>query len=85
MKSAWNPSSGFEALKAQIDDELAFVAFANAVSLPTDAVNMLITVIIRTRIFANQYKEWHTLPINQRGYAATVIWWANKTRVKTQL
>ena len=46
---------------------------------------MHVTVIMRTRIFANRYKEWHNLPLIQRGYDAVVIWWAKKARVKKQL
>ena len=82
MKNAWNPASGFEALKWQIDNRLPFTVFADAAILPMDAVQPFITVIMRTGIFTTQYTMQHTLLLGQRDYNTAMIWWAKKVLVK---
>ena len=57
MKAEWHPRDGFEVLKQRIKDGMMYAAFANKPISPNDALNMMMVVITRTRLFATQYQE----------------------------
>ena len=59
MKAEWHPRDGYKVLKQQIKDGMMYAAFANKPISPGDALNMMMVVITRTRLFATQYQEWH--------------------------
>ena len=62
MKQPWNPSEGFKVRSTHFEDGIIFEAFANNVLTAGDALNMLISVIIKTGVFQAQYEEWDSLP-----------------------
>ena len=69
----------FELLKTRFNNGIAFAAFANQPISPEDALNMLLTVVVKTGVFLIQYEEWHSLPETEKTMANAFIWWATKT------
>ena len=45
---------------------------------------MLLTVVVKSRVFQIQYGEWHSLPETEKTMANAFIWWAAKTRIKAK-
>ena len=73
MKTIWSLLEGFELLKNRSNDGIAFAAFANQPISPEDALNMLLTVIVKTGIFQIQYEEWHSLPETEKTMANAFV------------
>ena len=69
MRKPWNVADGWEVLKDRFDDGIAYAVFADATISATDALNMLISVIVKTRVFQTQYGEWNALPSGDRTLA----------------
>ena len=46
---------------------------------------MLISVIVKTRVFQLQYEEWHALPTGDRTLENAWIWWDMKARIKQKI
>ena len=51
MRKPWNIAEGWEVLKDRFDDGIAYAVFADATISAADALNMLISIIIKTRVF----------------------------------
>ena len=51
MRKPWNVADGWEVLKDRFDDGIAYAVFADATISAADALNMLISIIIKTRVF----------------------------------
>ena len=85
MCKPWNVADGWEVLKDRFDDGIAYTVFADATISAADALNMLISVIIKTRVFQTKYEEWHALPPGDRTLANAWIWWGTKARLKRKI
>ena len=46
---------------------------------------MLISVIVKTRVFQTQYGEWHVLPPGDCTLANAWIWWGMKACLKRKI
>ena len=74
MRKTWNIADGWEVLKDQFNDEIAYAIFADATIYAADALNILISVLVKTRVFQAQYEEWHALPQGDRLLANAWVW-----------
>ena len=54
MKKAWHPREGFQILKQRIQDGMTYASFASKPIGANDALNMLMVVLARTRMFARE-------------------------------
>ena len=57
MRKPWNVADGWEVLKDSFYDGIAYAVFADAQINATDAINMLISVFLKTGVFQAQYEE----------------------------
>ena len=85
MRKPWNVADGWEVIKDRFDDGIACAVFADATISAADALIMLISVIVKMRVFQTQYEEWHSLPPGDRTLANTWIWWDMKARHKRKI
>ena len=85
MRKPWNVADGWEVIKDRFDNGIAYSAFADATICNADALNMLISVVVKTRVFQAQYKEWHAIPPGDRTLENTWIWWGMKARLKRKI
>ena len=56
MRKPWNVADGWEVLKDRFDDGITYAVFADATISAVDALNMLIAVIVKTRVLQTQYE-----------------------------
>ena len=49
------------------------------------AINMLISVLVNTRVFQAQYEEWHALLRGDRTLANAWVWWGMKACFKRKI
>ena len=82
MKQQWQPQDGFEKLIRQIEDGVLYAYFSDYPINDKDIVDMAITHILKTGIFANQYAQWHTRPDDQKMWANFKTFWNEKVRLK---
>ena len=75
MRKPWNIADGWEVLKDRFDDRIAYAVFADAQINAADVLNMLISVLLKTGVFQEQYEEWHALPRGNHTLANAWIWW----------
>ena len=68
MRKPWNIADGWEVLKERFDDGIAYAVFTDAQINAADALNMLISVLLKTGVFQAQYEEWHAIPQLRRFY-----------------
>ena len=54
---------------------MMYAAFANKPISPDDALNMMMVVITRTRLFATQYQEWHAKNLNEKTLIHVFEFW----------
>ena len=85
MRKPWNIMDGWEVLTDRFDDRIAYAVFADATISAADTLNMLISVLVKTRVFQAQYEEWHTLPRGDHTLANAWIWWGMKARLKRKI
>ena len=81
MKGKWHPSEGFQILKQRIQDGMTYAAFASKPIGADDALNMMMVVIARTKLFAREYQEWHSHPDVDRTLSNAFTYWAEKVRI----
>ena len=81
MKAEWHPRDGFEVLKQRIKDGMMYASFANKSISTDDALNMMMVVITRTRLFATQYQEWHGRDNNDKTLLHAFEFWGQKVRL----
>ena len=81
MKAEWHPRDRFEVLKQRIKDGMMYASFANKPISADDALNMMMVVITRTRLFATQYQEWHGRDPNLKTLLHTFEFWGHKVRL----
>ena len=60
---------------------MTYASFASKPIGADDALNMLMVVLARTRMFAREYQEWHGLPVQERTLNNAFAWWAEKVRI----
>ena len=70
--------------KNRFDDGMAYASFAKQAIERSDALNMLITVLVTTGLFQTQYEEWHALPEDEKNLTNAFIWWDKKVRIKAR-
>ena len=85
MRKTWNIADRWEVLKDRFDNGITYAVFVDATSNAADALNMLISVLLKTVVFQAQYEEWHALPRGDRTLANAWIWWGMKTRLKRKI
>ena len=85
MRKPWNIADRWEVLKYRFDGGIAYAAFTDATINAAGALNMLISVLLKTRVFQAQYEEWHALPRGDRTLANAWVWWGMKTRLKRKI
>ena len=81
MKKQWHPRDGFQVRKQRILDGCTYAAFASKPISNDDALNMLMVVIAQTRLFAQEYQNWHTQPEADKTLANAFAWCVEKVRV----
>ena len=69
MRKPWNVADVWEVLKDRFDNGIAYSVFADTTISAVDALNMLISVVVKTRVFQAQYEEWRALPPGDRTLA----------------
>ena len=74
MRKPWNIADGWEVLKDRSNEGIAYSVFTDATISAADALNMLIFVLVKTRVFQAQYEEWHALPRGDRTLANAWVW-----------
>ena len=60
---------------------MMYAAFTNKPISPDDALNMMMVVITRTRLFATQYQEWHGREPNEKTLVHAFEFWGLKVRL----
>ena len=85
MRKPWNVADRWDFLKDRFDDGITYAVFADATISAADALNMLIFIVVKTRVFQVQYEEWHTLPSGDRMLENACIWWGMKARLKRKI
>ena len=85
MRRPWKVADGWEVLKDRFDNRIAYAVFADATISASDDINMLIAVIVKTRVFQTQYEESHALPPGNRTLDNVWIWWGMKARLKQKI
>ena len=81
MKAEWHPRDGFEVLKQRIKDGMMYAAFSNKPISSDNALNMMMAVITRTRLFSTQYQEWHAKQLNEKTLMHAFEFWGLKVRL----
>ena len=81
MKADWHPRDGFEVLKQRIKDGMMYAAFSNKPISSDDALNMMMVVITRTRLFSTQYQEWHAKQPQEKTLMHAFEFWGLKVRL----
>ena len=56
MRKPWNIADGWEVLKDQFYDGIAYAVFPDATISAADALNILIFILVKTRVFQAQYE-----------------------------
>ena len=51
MQAAWHPADGFKILCKCFDDALIYIAFVKSSISASDALNLLLNVILKTDMF----------------------------------
>ena len=89
MRKPWNIADVWEVLKDRFDNRIAYAVFADATFNSSDALNILIyvlvSVLLKTGVFQAQYEEWHALPRGDCTLANAWVWWGMKTRPKMKI
>ena len=85
MRKPWNVADVWEVPKDRFNNRIAYDVFVDATISAADALNMLISVVVKTRVFQAQYKEWHALPPGDRTLEYTWIWWGMKACLKRKI
>ena len=57
MHKTWNIEDGWEVLKERFNDGIAYAVFTDFQINAADALNMLISVLLKTGVFQSQYEE----------------------------
>ena len=60
---------------------MMYAVFANKSISPDDALNMMMVVITRTRLFTTQYQEWHVRDPNEKTLVHAFEFWGQKVRL----
>ena len=74
MKAHWHIVDGWDVLKDRLGDGIAFAAFADAAIENGDVLNMLLSVIVKTKQFEWEYEEWHNLPNDSKTLINAFEW-----------
>ena len=85
MRKPWNVADDWEVLKDRFDNVIEYAVLTDTIISAADALNILMAVIIKTRVFQTQYEEWHALPPGNRMLANAWIWWVMKYRPKQKI
>ena len=56
MRKPWNVANDWEVLNDRFDDGIAYAVFADATISAADALNILIFILVKTRVFQAQYE-----------------------------
>ena len=84
MKKDWDPSSPIEDLFAQINDANEYSIFAQHPYGVRDLVQAGEVVILRTNMFASEYKDWRTVDMADRTWNNFQDWWQEAYDLKEE-
>ena len=59
MCKPWNIADRWEVLKDRFDNGIAYTVFTDATINTANALDMLISILLKTGVFQAQYEEWH--------------------------
>ena len=85
MCKPWNITDRWMVLKDRFDDGIAYPLFADTTISAADALNMMISVLVKKRVFQAQYEEWHAIPRGNHTLTNAWVWWGMKARLKRKL
>ena len=82
MKQPRNPVDGLEVLVNYFDKDIIFTAFAENDIFASNALTLLLNIILKTGVFQVQYKEWDNLSDTQHTLVNVLEKWSKKCRIK---
>ena len=82
MKADWNLHDGWQALQEQVEEGQLFAALTNAAISDVDAVDIAISVLMKTGMFEHAYEEWHARADGSKRWNDMKTFWAEKIRLK---
>ena len=82
MKHQWTLQDGWERLQKQLDEGSIFGLFADQPIPEAELVDIGITVIGQTGLFATQYEQWHERPTDQKTWRHFCQFWKDKIQLK---
>ena len=59
-----------------------FAALTNAAISDVDAVDIAVSVLMKTGMFVHAYQEWHTRADGSKRWSDVKVFWAEKMRLK---
>ena len=82
MRQQWTLQDGWERLQKQLDEGSIFGLFADQPIPEAELVDIGITVIGQTGLFAAQYEQWHERPADQKTWRHFCQFWKDKIQLK---
>ena len=77
-----NLQDGWQSLQEQIEEGQLLAALANAAIPDVDAVDIAVTVLMKTGMFEHVYEEWYTRANGTRRWSNVKVCWAEKVQLK---
>ena len=78
MKADWNLHDGWQALQEQVEEGQLFAALTNAAISDVDAVDIAVSVLMKTGMFEHAYEEWHARANRSKRWNDVKTFWAEK-------
>ena len=82
IRQQWTLQDGWERLQKQLNEGSIFGLFADQPIPEAEIVDIGITVIGQTGLFAAQYEQWHERPADQKTWRHFSQFWKDKIQLK---
>ena len=82
MKADWNLHDGWQSLQEQVEEGQLFAALTNAAISDVDAVDIAVSVLMKTGMFEHAYEEWHARADGSKRWSDVKVLWAEKVQLK---
>ena len=82
MKADWNLHDGWQSLQEQVEEGQLFAALTNAAISDVDAVDIAVSVLMKTVMFEHVYEEWHTRADGSKRWSEINFFLAEKVRLE---
>jgi hypothetical protein len=79
MEADWNLQDGWHKLERQIEEGIMYAVFTGYAMHDYDIVDIAVRVIMRTGLFAQEYKEWHGRALPDKSWRHFKQFW--KTQI----